>query len=123
MRAALPRLREPGEAIWGLAVCGVPEERGLPFPEEAPRGRRRRRRGDGEAETVGAREGGSDNATDSDATVCDATDSDATESDSTKEEPPTAHPPSIFGGPRNADWETDVFTCKAWARGRNKYKS
>lgn len=98
---------------------GCRGKEGLPFPEkEEPRGRRRKRRGEGEAEAVGAGKGGSD-TTDSDATVCGSK-----ESHSTGEKPMAAQPSSIFGGPQNAEWETDGFTCKAWARGRNdKYKS
>lgn len=56
---------------------------------------------------------------DSDATVCGSK-----ETDSTQENPAVAQPASIFGGPQNAEWETDGFTCKAWARRRNnKFKS
>lgn len=55
---------------------------------------------------------------DPDTTVCGSK-----ETDSTEEKPAAAQPTSIFGGPQNTDWETDGFTCKAWARGRNdKYK-
>lgn len=101
---------------WRCAGCRGKE--GLPFPEEEePRGRRRRRRGEGEAEAVKTVEENYD-TTDSDATVCDST-----ESNSAEKDPAAAQPSSIFGGPQNADWETDGFTCKAWARGRNdKYK-
>lgn len=34
VRVALPRMREPGEAVWGLAVCGVSGEGGAAFSGE-----------------------------------------------------------------------------------------